>query len=310
MKFRHSYIFLLLLGIVIGYLVYYYIYPEILFETILKQRVGKNLTLNCWGYQFITTQTSRYMNQSLTPKQRVDFLRELLNQNYTNFMHSSNITNPGYYIGGLVSQASSINLVDSVYNILKDTIPRTQPNRCKAVKSAEDVSKVLLVSATMANSGTLAYSFSTITHDWIWRCRNVTDKKKCISYYLDQFRTIAEKKKNSLPTYREVKLTKCTNTLFYLQLKDLEKLTREQLTKSKDPFSVMWKSLQIGMYDDCSQEVYDKFIKKHGCPIIPPNKVDSVRVVISEASIFTNCSSSYLQNEFSVLKGELNITRP
>jgi len=286
----------------VGYLIYHYVYPEFLFEALLKEKIGGNLTLECWGYQFISTHTSlilesmnySYTNLSLTLKQQVDYLRELLNQNYINFTESTNITNPDHYIMDLLSQASSISLVESIYAILKDILPDAPPKTCKIIRSNEDVSRVLSNAMTMVYSGKMAFEFVSITVDRLENCMNTTNKRECVDNYINSFKIIADEKKNSLPTYKEIKLSKCLNTLVYLQLKDLEKETRNQLVDSEDPFSIMWKSLQIDMYDKCSQRIHDEFITKYRCPIIPLNKIDSVEVVISTAGIFVNCSSTYL----------------
>jgi hypothetical protein len=213
-----------------------------------------------------------------------------------------NITRPDYFAFDLVHQSVEINLVETIYANLKDIFPDTPPTSCEVIGSDEEVSKVLLQANLMATFGLLAYDFSGIT---VTYCENATDKKECINEYFNSLKTIAEEKKNSLPNYREIKLSKCPETLVYLQVKDLEKEIRNQLANSVDPFSIMIKSLQIDMYNKCSQEMYEGFIVRYGCPIIPHKKSDAVRIIITTAGIFSFCSSGYVKNETTFLREQL-----
>lgn len=313
-KFRWVYVCLLLILsiIVIGYLIYYYLYPELMFEAVLKGIFGsENLTLDCWGYQFISDQTSQYTNQSLTTRQKVNFLRDSLNRNYldyVNFTESSNITKPEYYVLNLTSQSAHTNLVESIYALLEDTIPDTAPKTCNNIRSEEELSKSLLTSVIMVYSALSSYEFSGISSDIIRDCENVTNRKECAVNSLYLLGTIAEEKKNSLPVYREIKLNRCPSTLVYLQIKDLEKKIRSQLPKSEDPFSIMSKSLQIDIYDKCSQQLHDDFMSNHTCPIIPPNRVDSIDVIIYAPAHFSICCNNYLRDGLTTLREQLNVS--
>ena len=72
-----------------------------------------------------------------------------------------------------------------------------------------------------------------------------------------------------------------------------------------DPLSIMIKSLQIDIYNICSQELYERFKTARICPIIPHNKVDAVKILLNQMSIFSFCSTQHLRNEISILNERL-----
>lgn len=225
-----------------------------------------------------------------------------MNQNYTNFTKLQGIADLEQYVRNLIYLTATTNFVETVYNLLSDVLPNTPPKTCKPIRSIEEITKYLLLGKEIAESGILAFELSSVSVDKINQCKNISDKKKCIEDYINLIKSVAEEKKNSLPEYKEVKLGKCPNTLLYLQVKDLEKNTRSQLIGTEDPLSIIWKSLKIAMYDNCSQFVYDRFISKHNCQLIPINKPASIGFVVSATDIFGICSSEYLKNELSTLR--------
>jgi hypothetical protein len=70
-------IFFVMLAIVLGLIIYYYVYPEFLFEKYLKEKFekefGEILSLECFGYRLITTAVSNYTTQSLAPNNKLIF---------------------------------------------------------------------------------------------------------------------------------------------------------------------------------------------------------------------------------------------
>lgn len=307
-------VLILILGMS-SYLIYYYIYPELVFKYTWKEITGQDLNLNCWGYDFISNQFDSinkdpnanqtiYITRELKTSEKVSFLRELMNQKYNNFTYSET---PSVDIMGLTTLSASTNLVESIYAILKDIVPEERPKACKFVKPAEEeVSKVLLIGVTMTQSGILASIYSSITRNNSEYCINQTDYKICIDNFLKKLGKVAEEKKISLADYKDIRVPKCPNTQVYFDVKDLEKKTREQLGDAKEPFSVIWKSILIGLYDACSEQLVES-VNDRACPIIPKNKVEAVGEVISDMSRLAFCSSNYVKNQTDLLSTELII---
>lgn len=212
----------------------------------------------------------------------------------------TNVTIPEYYVIDLITSSVSTNFVESIYSIMEDTVPEERPTTCGFVKPVEEeVSKVLLIAVTTTETGSLAYTYASMTKNNTDYCINQTDNKTCIYNFLKKLETMAEEKKASLTAYTKVNMPKCPNTQVYLDIKDLEKTTREQLDNAKEPFSIIWKTILINSYDLCSKKL-DK-----DCPLIPQNKNRAVANIMANMGVFVNCSINHIKGELDMLANQL-----
>jgi len=303
-------IFLLIILAVAVYSVYYYVYPEILFQSTWKTLAGGSVSLNCWGYDFVQTVfenvnknlVNESSNSQLTSSEKISFLRNILNNRYENLNGSKNLS---FELLGLVSQVAVTNLLESVYATFNDIIPENKPTSCTySAPNEQDVSKILLNSATFSESGILVYYYSSIISNNTNYCNNQSNVNLCLNMFLKKTEDLAIKKRSSLSNFTEVELAKCARTQVYFDVKDLENRTREQLNNIHDPFSVIWKSVFIGSYDMCSKQLFDAISSK-SCPIIPNSINKNVAEIMNSMGIFTNCSSNFINNQTIMLSSEL-----
>lgn len=295
----------------------YFIIDELLYINTLKTAFGEEYAnLNCWGYNYIQESGSKLeklTNQKLPvdEEERVTKMRELLNKNYAFFVNSLNSESPINYsnIVLLSSSAISVSLPETVYAILKDKIPDEKPSACTTpVNSLEDVDKVMQVSFAFTTAAIWAGWSQNIVSENNEYCTNQTNYNKCMKNWISLLKNASETKKNSLPEYKEASLPDCGRTLVYKDSKITEKELRSQLANATDGFSILWKSMQIEMYDKCSEELYN-IIKDNPCDLSQLSKSKSLSMVLGGNGLLGGCIQSYLTNETSKLSEQLNLTK-
>ncbi len=297
-----------LAGITALIILAYILYDDYTYKKALKPVVGEEIKeqgLNRWSYNFIQSLTSQFTNQTLTTSARISKAREIMNENYTNFVNSLDFkaNNTNIDIAVLTSKSLVLNLVETVYSILKGGVPEEEPLAPASELDYESLDKILLIKFSLVQASVNAIFINTIVSENDKFCRNQSEYNKCMKDMISLFENVAQTEKNNLREYREVSLPACLGTTTYRNVKKAEKNLREQLTKTKDVFSILWKSIQIDMYEKCSDKLYET-IKDNPCGLII-GKSSSLNIVLATNALFSSCSGSYLVDKVNNIKGKL-----
>lgn len=254
---------------------------------------------SCWSYASIMQYGSRFIDKPMSPEVQVVIMRNLTNQNYTLFINSLNSGNVRSYndVFPTFSLMGSTNMIESNYAVLKEQIPETKPITCIKATAYEDINKAFLASFVYSvNYDAISKHLYYIIKENADLCINKTDYITCMKGWTYLFENESEIIKNTLPRYKEVSFPKCAKTLVYTDLKQAEMETRKQLNDSKDSFSIIWKSIQIGMYDKCSEKIYED-IKYNSCDLTQYSKSMSLNAILDKNGLLSECFQDYLDNE-------------
>lgn len=268
-----------------------------------------SLGLGCWGHLFIKERSIKFVGFAPSPQLYVNAMRNLTNNNYTSFENSLNnqniVNNESIFsTAGLVYRTNSI---ESVSAVLKNEFP-IWPQPCNLDTSYQGINKVLSMSFSLMQNVILTSWYNNIISKNNDFCINQTDYNICTKKWISLFENVSTNKKNSLLQYKENILPDCAKTIVYKDSKQIENELRNQLGNATDSFSILWKSMQIEMYDKCSEKYYET-IKDNPCDLSQFSKSKSLSIILGGNGFFASCVQSYLKNETSKLSEQLNLTK-
>jgi len=351
-------ILILFLMVGILYISYFYIYPEYILRTKLKELFGEDVSiwkyneaiLSTWGYNFLKELSFEFCENHNITYCSIDgyYQRLFLNNIYSNYtesnimkmmdyccylpngtkyeMHNTdsityhnctenefsvekyeqiNVSEANIFIYDFLINTIQVNSIETSYANLKNAFED------ESLEIDEEIGNALLIALSLSQTGSYSYHFvnyGEYIHD---ECENSTNKTNCVNAFVNKFEDIAEQKKKNLPEFEELEIPECYSKIVYLQIKTTEKEVRKQLNYTEDPFSIIWKSILIKSYDQCSKKVYNMTLENNTCHIIPKTppkrKVESLAIILEQIGEFGNCSTKIIENEISILDEEFGI---